>query len=230
MVTLGERRSAIILDSQPLWRDAFEAVVREVGVDVVAKTTDVGEAMTYLQENEVDLFVLDFEIRGSAGGADSVREVLNRRPDVRVLVIVPTEHASAVDDALAAGASAVLNRTAERDDIAAAVRQIFEPAFFLARRVPERGSRGSRSSERLVGLTRREEEILRLVARGHSNSQVAETLWVTGQTVKFHLSNIYRKLGVSNRTEASHWALVNGVERAKDEEPRLMQLGRSERT
>jgi DNA-binding NarL/FixJ family response regulator len=226
MVTLGERRSAIILDSQPLWRDAFEGVVRDVGVDVVANTMDVDEAMACLAEQEPDLFVLDFEIRGSAGGADSVREALNRRPDVKVLVIVPNEHASAVDDALAAGACAALNRTAERDDIAAAVRQIFEPAFFLARRVPERGSR--RSSERLPGLTRREEEILRLVARGRSNSQVAETLWVTEQTVKFHLSNIYRKLGVSNRTEASHWALLNGIESAKHQEPRLMQVARSE--
>ena len=61
------------------------------------------------------------------------------------------------------------------------------------------------------GLTRRELEILRLVAEGHSNSQLARMLWVTEQTVKFHLSNIYRKLGVANRTEASRWAQVNGL-------------------
>jgi DNA-binding NarL/FixJ family response regulator len=227
MVTLGERRSAIILDSQPLWRDAFEGVMRDIGVDVVAKTMNVDEAMACLEEHEPDLFVLDFEIRGSVGGADSVREALNRRPDVKVLVIVPNEHASAVDDVLAAGASGALNRTADRDDIAAAVRQIFEPAFFLARRGPQRGSR-ARSNERWPGLTRREEEILSLVARGHSNRQVAKMLWVTQQTVKFHLSNIYRKLGVSNRTEASHWASLNGVESAKHQEPPLMHVVRSE--
>ena len=60
-------------------------------------------------------------------------------------------------------------------------------------------------------LTRRELEILRLVAEGHSNSQLAQLLWVTEQTVKFHLSNIYRKLDVSNRTEASRWAQLNGL-------------------
>jgi DNA-binding CsgD family transcriptional regulator len=107
------------------------------------------------------------------------------------------------------------------------VRQIFEPAFFLARRGPQRGSR-ARPNERWPGLTRREEEILSLVARGHSNRQVAKMLWVTQQTVKFHLSNIYRKLGVSNRTEASHWASLNGVESAKHQEPPLMQVVRSE--
>jgi DNA-binding CsgD family transcriptional regulator len=60
-------------------------------------------------------------------------------------------------------------------------------------------------------LTRRELEILRLVADGHSNAQLARMLWVTEQTVKFHLSNIYRKLDVANRTEASRWAQLNGV-------------------
>jgi DNA-binding CsgD family transcriptional regulator len=65
-------------------------------------------------------------------------------------------------------------------------------------------------------LTRRELEILTLVAEGRSNSQVAQVLWVTEQTVKFHLSNIYRKLDVSNRTEASRWAMVNGLLENRD--------------
>ena len=61
------------------------------------------------------------------------------------------------------------------------------------------------------GLTKRELEILQLVAEGHSNGELARTLWVTEQTVKFHLSNIYRKLNVANRTEASRWAQLNGL-------------------
>ena len=219
MVTLGERRSGIILDSQPLWLDAFEGVMRDVGVDVVEKTTDVSRAMEYLDEHQLDLFVLDFEIQGSTDGADVLREALRRSPAVNVLVIVPHDQAAAVDDALLAGASAVLERTAERDDIAAAVRQIFQPAFFLARWVPSNGSRSSRRNGRLPGLTRREEEILQLVAQGRSNSQVADALWVTQQTVKFHLSNIYRKLGVSNRTEASHWALQHGLQGGEEFPP-----------
>ena len=59
--------------------------------------------------------------------------------------------------------------------------------------------------------TARELEILRAVAEGHTNARIGRLLWVTEQTVKFHLSNIYRKLGVSNRTEASRYALVNGM-------------------
>lgn len=61
------------------------------------------------------------------------------------------------------------------------------------------------------GLTRREVEVLQLVSRGWTNRTVARTLWVTDETVKFHLSNIYRKLGVSNRAEASQWAAERGI-------------------
>ena len=61
------------------------------------------------------------------------------------------------------------------------------------------------------GLTRREVEILQLVSEGHSNAQLARMLWVTEQTVKFHLSNIYRKLDVANRTEAARWAQLHGL-------------------
>ena len=63
----------------------------------------------------------------------------------------------------------------------------------------------------LKTLTRREFEILQLVAEGHTNGVMASMLWVTEQTIKFHLSNVYRKLNVSNRTEASRWAQVNGL-------------------
>lgn len=61
------------------------------------------------------------------------------------------------------------------------------------------------------GLTRREKEILRLTACGHSNAQMGRLLWITEQTVKFHLSNVFRKLQVSNRTQASRWAQDNGL-------------------
>jgi DNA-binding CsgD family transcriptional regulator len=64
---------------------------------------------------------------------------------------------------------------------------------------------------KLNELTRRELEILRLVAEGLTNAQLARMLWLSEQTVKFHLSNVYRKLGVANRTEASRWAQVHGV-------------------
>ena len=79
------------------------------------------------------------------------------------------------------------------------------------RRTPERSG--------VAGLTRREAEILRLVARGNSNPDVARLLWITNHTVKFHLANAYRKLGIRNRIEASQWAFKNGLIRRDEEQP-----------
>ena len=122
-----------------------------------------------------------------------------------------------IADAFDAGAVAYIVKTTHPDDIASAIRQAFRHSIFFAtpydataqRRTVQAGSEGRPESE--AGLTRRESEILRLVAEGHSNGQLARMLWVTEQTVKFHLSNIYRKLNVANRTEATRWAYTHNV-------------------
>jgi DNA-binding NarL/FixJ family response regulator len=103
---------------------------------------------------------------------------------------------------------------AQPDDLAVAVRQAFEHSIYFATNGEHGGASTSETTspeDSAVSLTKREIEILRLAAEGHSNSQLARMLWVTEQTVKFHLSNIYRKLDVSNRTEASRWAQRHGM-------------------
>jgi DNA-binding CsgD family transcriptional regulator len=100
-------------------------------------------------------------------------------------------------------------KTSDPDAIATAVRQAFEPSVYFARRHDQRPAPAE--SRLLPKLTRRELEILQLVSEGRSNRQVAELLWVTDQTVKFHLANIYRKLGVRSRFDASRWAQEHGV-------------------
>ncbi|MGH3033298.1 MAG: helix-turn-helix domain-containing protein, partial [Gaiellaceae bacterium] len=101
-------------------------------------------------------------------------------------------------------------KMAHPDDITSAIRQVFEHSiYFVGGQLPAVASGPVLDSS--LGLTRRELEILQLVAEGHSNAELARRLWVTEQTVKFHLSNVYRKLNVSNRTEASRWAQLHGL-------------------
>ena len=90
------------------------------------------------------------------------------------------------------------------------MRQAFEHSIFLAGGRFPRHEKPEPSGD-WHPLTRRELEILCLAAEGHSNAELAKMLWVTEQTVKFHLSNVYRKLRVTNRTEASRWAQVHGL-------------------
>jgi DNA-binding NarL/FixJ family response regulator len=221
MVALDERRSGIILDDHPLWLDALEPFLREVGIDVVARATSAEQALALLGEHKPDLFVAG--LNGRVEGAACVREALHRFPSLNVIVLSGYDDPLSIDEALSAGAAAFVSKSAVRDDLASAVRQVFAHSVYLANQPQRRDRRPSRQSERLPGLTRREAEILELVAEGYSNGRVAKLLWVTDQTVKFHLSNIYRKLGVANRTEATHWALTHGL--ASEDRDQLAAAG-----
>ena len=212
-------RTAVVLDRQPLWLDALQRLLeRQAGVEVVGRATTTSVALALVEEHRPALFVAGLEFSGADGpGLVCLRRVRALCPDVRSVVISADDEPDAIDAAFAEGAVAYCLKTAEPEDLAAAVRQAFAHSIYIGggRRVSARAVRQPvlRSVERetMPELTRRELEILRLVAEGHSNLQLAHMLWVTEQTVKFHLSNIYRKLQVSNRTEASRWAQVNGL-------------------
>jgi DNA-binding NarL/FixJ family response regulator len=125
-----------------------------------------------------------------------------------VVVLSADADAHRISAAFDAGASAYVLKGAAPEDLALAIRQVFEHSIFIGFTPPSSGHDQPANGPR---LTRRELEVLQLVTRGASNAAVAKTLWVTEQTVKFHLSNVYRKLSVSNRTEASRWAYLHGL-------------------
>jgi DNA-binding NarL/FixJ family response regulator len=206
-----DKRTAILVDQHPLWMDTVEQVVRRAGVDVVAKITSSTVAYERIEELAPDLLVTGIKMAaGEVDGLTLLRMARERQPALKAIVLSMYDDAEHIDAAFAAGAEAYVLKTAHPDDLTSAVRQAFQPSIYLA------GSRPAASVpappvDDSPGLTRRELEILQLVAEGHSNAHLARMLWVTEQTVKFHLSNIYRKLGVANRTEASRWAQRQGL-------------------
>ena len=207
-------QSGVICDSHPMWLDAVEQVLQRIGIQVVGKTTSTSEALSMVEEHSPDLLVTGLEsTAGDLSGLVLIERARAARPSVRPIVLSMHTDSQVIDAAFVAGASAYVVKTAHSEDLASAVRQAFSHSVYLAGRrtvtpVPS-GEAASLADD--PDLTRRELEILRLVAEGHSNAQLARMLWVTEQTVKFHLSNIYRKLDVANRTEASRWAQVHGL-------------------
>ena len=205
---------AVVLDPHPIWLDAVEMVLARIGATVVVKTSSAREALHAIEREQPQLLTLELEASaGEPDGFEVIRRARTLAPGIRAIVLSAHHDTAHIDAALAAGAAAYVVKTAHPDDVASAVRQAFEHSVYLAGGGrPAAGAAPRTSTSDLPGgLTRRELEILRLVAEGHSNSQLARMLWVTEQTVKFHLSNIYRKLGVANRTEASRWAQLNGL-------------------
>jgi DNA-binding NarL/FixJ family response regulator len=205
-------RSAVIVDRYPLWLDALERLLSASRVRVVATATEVAHGPELVEEHRPDLLVLGIDESDATGDLwDSLRKLHARFADLRTVVVSSDVDEVALEHAFAAGAAAYCVKWAAAEDFAVAIRQSFQNSIFLA------GSRTLPATSELPlgaerpNLTRREHEILKLVAEGHSNTELARMLWVTEQTVKFHLSNVYRKLNVANRTEASRWAQLNGL-------------------
>jgi two-component system response regulator DevR len=211
MSTPLDRRTAVLVDQHPLWLDTVGQVVSRVNVEVVAKATSSSSALALVEELRPDLLITGIKMSESEmDGIALTREARERHSGLRVIVLSMFEDAQHIDAAFGAGAAAYVLKTAHPDDLTSAIRQAFDHSIYLA------GARTTATPaapklDDSPGLTRREVEILTLVAEGHSNAELARMLWVTEQTVKFHLSNIYRKLNVSNRTEASRWAQLRGL-------------------
>jgi DNA-binding NarL/FixJ family response regulator len=204
----------VICDSHPMWLDAVEQVLRRISIRVVGKTTSTSEALALVEEHRPDLLITELEgANGELSGLSLIERARATAPSVRSIVLSMHQDAQFIDAALVAGASAYVVKTAHPEDLASAVRQAFSHSVYLAgrRNAAPATVEVAAAADDEPGLTRRELEILRLVAEGHSNAQLARMLWVTEQTVKFHLSNIYRKLEVANRTEASRWAQLHGL-------------------
>jgi DNA-binding NarL/FixJ family response regulator len=181
-----------VLDDDAAWRGSVRHALDRVGRPIV-DAAEPDEAARLIDELGASLLVVGPGCAGDLGWLGAVRS------DAHVLHIVVVVAAGAAADtaasAFAAGATAVISDTARTGSLASTL-------------VLAAADSGRRSD---LGLSDREVEILELVARGSSNAQIARTLWVSDQTVKFHLSRIYRKLGVSSRTEAVWVARAEGL-------------------
>jgi DNA-binding NarL/FixJ family response regulator len=191
----------------------MSGLLERVGLGVVETSDDPTQIISLVRDHEPDVLVVGLSGSSDSDMLESIREIRSSNPDVRVVMVSSSRDDRAIDAAFSMGVSAYCMKSAEPDDLLAAIRQSFDHSIYLAasRNVPAQVSESWESSADAPDLTKREMEILRLVAEGHSNSQLARMLWVTEQTVKFHLSNIYRKLNVANRTEASRWAQLHGL-------------------
>jgi DNA-binding NarL/FixJ family response regulator len=142
-----------------------------------------------------------------------IRKMKAGHPGVEVIVLTLSMEPQWLDELFDAGAISAISKATHPGALTTLVREtlnghVVHVSKGLAR---NHGSRINHAALEGTPLTPRELEVLQLVASGSSNGEIAQSLWITEQTVKFHLSNVYRKLEVANRTEASHYAYVNGL-------------------
>jgi DNA-binding NarL/FixJ family response regulator len=203
--------TAIVVDPFPLYLVALERLLTDAQIEVLLATSSPTEAFELVRRRRPNLLLAGLEVEdGDLDGLGLVRHTVEITDDVKVVAVSESPDRRAAAEALGAGASAYVVRTAHPADFMSAIRQVFEPSLYLA--APQTfGALPAADPDDVQRLTKRELEILQHAAEGQSNAEIARILWVTEQTVKFHLSNVYRKLGVGNRTEASRWAQRNGL-------------------
>jgi DNA-binding NarL/FixJ family response regulator len=195
----------ILADDHPLFVEALAEAVRRAGIKVVATARDGDELMELAKTTEADAVLLDLAMPG-LDGFECLELLREERPDWALIVISASDDEADIRRALDLGAVCFVGKATDPHDLAGAVHVLLLRSVHLP--PPHRNGASTNGPDEVAKalLTPRELEILRLAAQGQSNAQIASALWVTEQTVKFHLSNTYKKAGVTNRTSASRWA------------------------
>jgi DNA-binding NarL/FixJ family response regulator len=197
----------VIADDHRLVLDGIRRALEADGeFEIVGETQSGTQVLPLVAREKPDLVLLDVRMPHMDGLA-CLDEIKRRHPDIKVVMLSASTSGDLIDAALRRGASAYVVKSVNPDDLPATLRQALEGNVHTAIGLEGEQTSGAKS----LGLTEREITILGALARGLSNDEIAKEFWVAPQTVKFHLTNIYRKLGVKNRTEATRLAYQHGL-------------------
>jgi len=208
------RMRVFLVDDHAMFRAGVRAELG-VHVDVVGEASTVAEAVSRITAIEPDVVLLDVHLPDGGGRAvlDAVLRGTRNRSSVRFLALSVSDAAEDVIGLIRAGARGYVTKTISPDDLAAAIRRVadgdavFSPrlAGFVLDAFAARPDAPVIDPE-LDQLTNREREVLRLLARGYAYKEIAKELFISIKTVETHVSNVLRKLQMSNRYELSRWA------------------------
>ena len=208
----------MVVDDHPMWRDAVERDLVDAGLEVVGVAADGRQALVRFDAVRPQVVLLDLQIPEPDGVAVTA-ELVQRDPDVRVLILSASGEQADVLAAVKAGATGYLVKSASRDDLLDAVRRaadgdpVFTPGLAgLVLGEFQRISEDPEPDPAEPRLTERETEVLKLVAKGMSYRQIAERFVLSHRTVQNHVQNILGKLQMHNRVELTRYAIERGLD------------------
>jgi two-component system response regulator DegU len=193
----------VVGDDQALMRNALRfALEADGGCAVVAEATSGAELLGLLRRVEADVVLLDLTMP-PMDGLECLEHLREEHPELVLIVVSGCDDPRQIEAAFRRGANAFVLKSMDPSDLPALIRQTIEGSAFVMARVPKDADPAD--DWRRV-LSERELSVLAFVAEGLTNKQIAARLWLSEQTIKFHVRNVYRKLGVSSRTEALRFA------------------------
>ena len=217
LMTTPLKTRILVADDHPIVLRGLKTVLNaQPDFEVVAEATDGDEAVEQALAQDVHLAILDIS-RPRKTGLQAAREISQRRPEVRVLILSMHDNEQYLFEAIKVGASGYVLKSAVDRDLVEACRAAMrgEPFLYpggvraLMRDYVERARAGEVGRGEV--LTPREEEIVKLVAEAHTNEEIGEMLFISKKTVERHRANILEKLGMRDRVELTRYAIRRGL-------------------
>jgi DNA-binding NarL/FixJ family response regulator len=199
------KRLLVVADHSLVIHSIRLALRQTAGFQVAGFVDGRGPIAGLLERHQPEVVLLD-DMRLRSDALDRLREIATVLPDAQTVLLTTEMDDEWVAQAFEAGARTVISKSVHPVALGTLLREVAHGNIVHRAAPPVQ-----EHADQECPLTQRELEILRLVAEGQTNGTIARQLWVTEQTVKFHLSNTYRKLGVTNRTEASRYAYVHDL-------------------
>ncbi|MEO5575629.1 MAG: response regulator transcription factor [Gaiellaceae bacterium] len=192
----------VLAEDHALMRDAVRLVFDEAeDMELVGEVANGQELLPLLKRVEADFVLLDVHIPGLDGLA-CLEALATQHPQLKVAMLSAVEDEQVIASAFRRGASGYILKSVNPFDLPAAIRQMLDGSVIHRSLTRDDGAAPARAA----GLSEKEVAVLVALAHGRTNKQIAAQLWLSEQTVKFHLRNVYRKLGIKSRTEALRYA------------------------
>jgi DNA-binding NarL/FixJ family response regulator len=207
----------VVVDDQRLFTKGLSGLVDMLeGVEVVGVAYDGEEAVALCRKEEPDVVLMDISMP-KMDGISATREIRSLLPQTAVIILTAHEEDEQVFEGMKAGAQGYLLKDAEPEDLSRAIRTVYAGDTIIAPDLAQKmlntfeSGKSSGSSRLMPPLTERELEVIRALAQGKSDRQIANSLGISEKTVRNHTSNIYRKLHIFDRTQAVIYAIREGV-------------------
>ncbi len=216
----GQPIRVMVVDDHPIWRDGVRGDLEREGLaEIVAEASDGGEAIEVARSCMPEIVLMDLGLP-TVSGVEATRRIVEESPHVKVLVLSVSGNEADVLEAIKAGARGYILKSTGGAEVAQAVRRVVEgePVFTpsLAGLVLKEFQRLATQDTGEPGLTPRENEILKLVAKGYTYGKIAEKLFISIKTVQNHVQNILTKLQLHTRYELMRYAIQRGLDRGPE--------------
>jgi DNA-binding NarL/FixJ family response regulator len=213
-----EELRVLVVDDHDLFRTGLRSLLDEHGVHVVGEASNGEQAVRLARELAPDVIVMDLNMPGMSG-VEATRKISDIAPLTRVVVLTISDQDADVLDAIVSGACGYLLKDASIDDLLRGIHSAAVGESLISPHIAAKVLQRVRASNTLPGgadairseLSDREIEVLKLIANGKDNAQIARELFISPKTVKNHISNILMKLQIENRIQAAVYAVRSGI-------------------